>query len=143
MIILLHGYGTNMRDLAPLGNLISKEGYIFIFPNAPNQLTSEFGTEAFSWSNFNTLDNTQTSEFVEDMETTESLLNNFLEEVMTKYKTPNGQIILGGFSQGGMVTYLWGLKNLPIFCGLISLSSKMILPDYIESNLPEKRSQKV
>ena len=143
MIILLHGYGSNMKDLAPLSGLISSEGYIFVFPNAPNQLMNEFGPEAFSWSNFNTLGDTENPEFIKDAENTEFLLNNFLEEVTAKYKTPKGQIILGGFSQGGMVTYLWGLKNPDVFCGLASLSSKMILPDYIESNLPKKRSQKV
>ncbi|GIT16663.1 MAG: hypothetical protein CM1200mP38_3200 [Dehalococcoidia bacterium] len=42
-----------------------------------------------------------------------------------------------------MVTYLWGLKKPNTFCGLASLSSKMILPDYIESNLTENRSQKI
>ncbi len=132
-----------MQDLAPLGNLISKEGYVFVFPNAPNQLMKEFGPGAFSWSNFNTLGNTENLEFIKDAEKTESLLDNFLKEVTTKYKTPKGQIILGGFSQGGMVTYLWGLKNPNTFCGLASLSSKMILPDYIETNLTENRSQKI
>ena len=79
LIILLHGYGSNMKDLAPLGNLISKEGYVIVFPNAPNQLMSEFGPEAFSWSNFNTLGNTETLEFIQDMKNTESMLNNFLK----------------------------------------------------------------
>ena len=35
MIILLHGYGANMADLAGLAPAIHRTGYVYACPNAP------------------------------------------------------------------------------------------------------------
>ena len=35
LIILLHGYGANMYDLATLAPGIDREGYVYACPNAP------------------------------------------------------------------------------------------------------------
>ena len=35
MIILLHGFGAHMGDLASLAPAIDPTGYVYIFPNAP------------------------------------------------------------------------------------------------------------
>ena len=35
LIILLHGFGANMYDLADLSRAIDPSGYIYVCPNAP------------------------------------------------------------------------------------------------------------
>ena len=35
LVIMLHGFGSNMRDLAGLAPAISSRGYVYACPNAP------------------------------------------------------------------------------------------------------------
>ena len=50
LVILMHGYGSNMSDLAPLAPMISREGYLFAFPNAPIRLDFGLGMIGYAWS---------------------------------------------------------------------------------------------
>ena len=47
LIILLHGYGANMGDLAGLCPAIGANGYVYAFPNAPIPL--EIGLDGYAW----------------------------------------------------------------------------------------------
>jgi len=49
MIILLHGFGANMMDLAGLSPAIDREGYIYACPNAPLPFQIGPGTVGYGW----------------------------------------------------------------------------------------------
>ena len=38
LVVMMHGFGANMYDLANLSPNIDPEGYVFAFPNAPYPL---------------------------------------------------------------------------------------------------------
>ena len=38
MVIMLHGFGANMQDLAGLAPVIDTRGYVYAFPNGPESV---------------------------------------------------------------------------------------------------------
>ena len=118
LVILMHGYGSNMSDLAPLVPMISREGYLFAFPNAPIRLDFGMGMVGYAWSA--PLD----ADFDQDGRA-ESLLEGFVDDVTTRYGIEEGRVVIGGFSQGGMMAFRHGLRHADRFPGIVALSSRL------------------
>ena len=49
-IIMLHGFGANMDDLAGLAPAIETEGYVYACPNAPIPFDLGLGQVGYGWS---------------------------------------------------------------------------------------------
>ena len=100
----MHGYGSNMSDLAPLVPMISREGCLFAFPNAPIPMDFGLGMVGYAWSA------PLEADFDEDGRA-ESLLETMVEDVTSRYGVEEGRVVLGGFSQGGMMAFRHGLRT--------------------------------
>ncbi len=136
MILLLHGFGANMADLANLCPAIDPKGYVYICPNAPLEAQIGFGVTGYAWTPRGSRD-------PQDIQRAEDMLSTLVEEVMAQYGVPAGDVALGGFSQGGMMTYRLGLPNPDIFGGLIVLSGRVNGPDSLRERLPASRTQAI
>lgn len=112
LVILLHGYGSHMGDLASICESINSEDYIYISPNAPIPIDFGIGSVGFAWSEIGE-------------ENHEEILIPFFQEIFDQFNVDMGHIALGGFSQGGIMTYKNGLTNPQLFRGLFILSGKM------------------
>ncbi len=137
MIVLLHGFGANMGDLAGLCPAIDAEGYVYICPNAPLSVEIGMGMTGFAWT---PPGGNRTSGDIEEAET---LLAGLIEEVTEQYGVRTGNMILGGFSQGGMMTYRYGLPNPQLFAGIIALSARVPDGDEVRKRLPKERTQPI
>ena len=137
LIILLHGYGSNMHDLAGLAPSIHSKGYVYICPNAPLPVPLGPGLTGFSWT---PLPEAMT---FDDILAAQDALSAFVDEVMEEYHATPGQILLGGFSQGGMMTYQLGLPRPGLFGGLMALSTRIADPEELRSHLPRERNQPI
>ena len=137
MIILLHGFGAGMRDLAGLCPEISPEGYIYVCPNAPITVELGMGMTGSAWTP------PRDEREAEDIESAVDKLSVLVDEVTKAYKIEPGRVLLGGFSQGGMMTYRYGLTNPDLFKGLVILSGLAPDMDLLREMLPEERSQSV
>ena len=137
MIILLHGFGAHMGDLASLAPAIDAEGYVYIFPNAPIPFQIGPGMTGFGWTPPRDLRSP------DDLKNAVDMLAGLIEEVTEQYSTESGQVILGGFSQGGMMTYSYGLPNPGLFKGLVVLSAVVPDADTMRNSLPEDHSQPI
>lgn len=135
MVILLHGYGSHMRDLAGLVEVIGAAGYLYAFPNAPMPIQLGYGARGYAWADPAEGDGAEAAQRSEEM------LAAFFEEVIGLYGVVAGQVVLGGFSQGGSMTFRTGLPSPDIFRGLVSLSGKMPEPDTLRARLPAGRAQ--
>jgi phospholipase/carboxylesterase len=137
LIVMLHGFGADMMDLANLAPSINNDGYLYVFPNAPLVFEIRPGQTGFGWTKPLGLGE------AEDIRNITVIIQDFVEEVMGIYNIVPGQVILGGFSQGGSMTYRCGLIRPDMFAALVALSST--LPDdvEIESNLPMQRTQPI
>lgn len=137
MIILMHGFGASMRDLAGLCPAIDSKGYVYICPNAPLTVQLGPGMTGFAWAP------PRDSRADGDMDSAVDMLSVLVEEVTEQYRVEKGQIILGGFSQGGMMTYAYGLPNPEQFKGLVMLSSMVFEQDKLKGNLPAERTMSI
>ena len=141
MIILLHGFGAHMGDLASLAPAIDATGYVYIFPNAPIPFEIAPGMTGFGWTYPRRIP--QELRRAEDVDSVVDMLATLVDEVTEHYTTEPGQIILGGFSQGGMMTYRYGLPNPDKFKGLVALSAVAPEADTMRERLPEERTQPI
>ena len=135
VVVLMHGYGASMADLASLSPAISPDGYVFIYPNGPIQMQTGPGMTGYAWNS------PGGSGDQRDTQRTEEMLEGLFEDVVEAYDVAPGDSVLGGFSQGGMMTYRMGLPRPDLFAGLIILSSRVSEPEIVRQRLPDDRSQ--
>ena len=141
MIILLHGFGAHMGDLASLAPAIDATGYVYIFPNAPIPFELGPGATGYGWTYPRRIP--QELRRADDVDSVVDMLATLVDEVTEHYATEAGQVILGGFSQGGMMTYRYGLPNPDKFKGLVALSAVAPDEDTMRERLPTDRSQPI
>jgi phospholipase/carboxylesterase len=137
LVILLHGFGASMRDLATLAPAIHREGYIYACPNAPMQVPLGPGMVGYGWTPVGGAATPQ------DVQQAETLLEGFFTEVLEQYQAPPGRALLLGFSQGGAMTYRCGLGRPDRFAGLAALSAVLPDLDALRRRLPLQRSQPI
>lgn len=137
LIVLMHGFGSNMSDLANLTPAISRTEFLYVCPNAPNGFDLGMGQTGYAWANLygNTYD--------QEALASEDKFMRFLEEVEATYRILQDKRIMGGFSQGGMMAYQMGLPRPEQFAGIFALSSTVKSPNLIQPRLPEQRNQSI
>ena len=125
MVIMIHGRGADMNDLADLAPLLdTPDGARFVFPNAPKAFEAYPGM-SFGWTWFDGWPPEGTS--VSESRTT---LLAFLDEITARY--PTTKLIVSGFSQGAMMALDAGLRTTRDVAGIIAMSGGLYeeeLPD--------------
>ena len=111
LLVLLHGWGANAENLAPLVSMFNLPDYQFILPNAPFAHPEVPGGKA--WYALERDD-------YRGLEESRQLLRQWLLSLEDSTGVPLSRTILSGFSQGGAMTLDVGL-NLPL-AGLCCLS---------------------
>ena len=116
LIILLHGWGADASDMFGLAPILSqiRAGCGFYAPNAPSTCSaSSLGREWFD---------IQEGEKGAMMALDD--VRELIQGALDEYSLPSSRVILGGFSQGGMMTLTTG----PSFdlAGLISFSGALL-----------------
>ncbi|MEG4587551.1 alpha/beta hydrolase [Microcoleus sp. MOSTC5] len=111
VIVALHGWGANARDLTSLAPAFNLPDYQFVFPDAPFPHPQAMGGKA--WYDLQGKD-------AQGLVKSRQLLREFLLSLESSTGVPLSRTILGGFSQGGAMTLDVGL-TLPV-AGLICLS---------------------
>lgn len=137
LLVLLHGFGSSMTDLTGLIPAIGRTEYLYVCPNAPISLDLGGGQVGYAWANL------YGDSYEREAEAAEESLMDFLEEVEDWYGVRQGRIILGGFSQGGMMAYRVGLPRPETFAGLFALSARVMAPDGLRRQLPPYRDQPI
>lgn len=130
-LVLLHGYGSHMEDLASLGPSIDATDYIYICPNAPIQIDLGFGQKGYAW--FPIGENRTAEDLYQAVES----IYDTLEEALGLFPINRDKIFIGGFSQGGMIAMHAGLTKPEMFKGALILSSRIILEEELLSSTKE------
>jgi phospholipase/carboxylesterase len=130
LVLVMHGRGADANDLADIAPLLDG-GYRFVFPNAPRAFELQAGmTYGFSW--FDGWPPVGDS-FAESRE----LVLRFLDEVLERYPTPNGKVIISGFSQGGLMAFDIGYRTKQPVAGIVCMSGALN-----ENDLPDLDSRR-
>ena len=104
LVIMLHGRGADMNDLADLAPMLADEGSVrFVFANAPRPFEAYPGM-TFGWTWFDGWPPEQSS-----VAASRELLLQFAGEITKRYKT--SKLIMAGFSQGAMMSLDVGLRS--------------------------------
>ena len=130
VVIALHGLGADAHNLAPLAHQFQAQGlaYRFVFPNAPHRpVTINQGMKMPAWYDIQSMsDWTRFDEAALD----ESVagVRQLIAEQCETGMSPQ-QIILLGFSQGGVVATMAALSAAQPLGALMALSSYMPAPE--------------
>ncbi|MBD1134798.1 prolyl oligopeptidase family serine peptidase [Pelagibacterales bacterium SAG-MED47] len=122
-IILLHGYGGDGKDISMLS--LNWKRYlpnsIFICPNGHE--TCPINPSGFQWFD---LTKDDPNYILEQSIKAEKKLNQFIDEVKSKFNLLNNQICLSGFSQGCMMSLNLGLTSDQKYNSIVGFSGKII-----------------
>ncbi|MEB3310257.1 MAG: alpha/beta hydrolase [Snowella sp.] len=124
LLVLLHGWGADANDLAPLAQILNlPDHYLCFFPNAPFS-HPELATGR-SWYALETQSHDGLAE-------SRHQLRDWLLSLEAETGVPLSRTILGGFSQGGAMTLDVGIE-LPL-AGLICLSGYLHFQPHLLKN---------
>ena len=131
-VILCHGYGGDGKDISILA------GYwrtylpdtIFICPDAPEKC--EASPSGFQWFDLTDQDPEQ---ILSKSLVAENKLNKIIDEVKEGYNLLANQIIIGGFSQGSMISLQTGIKRKDKINSILGYSGKIIDLEHLSKNI--------
>ncbi len=123
LVFMMHGYGADMDDLAPLANFFG-EGVVTYSLNAPGVLPSPEGTiEGRSW--FNLISSPFGMEYdMEDVHDSGRALKEFIE--LKKREEKVDKVFLLGFSQGACLVHYTLLREPQLLAGGMALSGRYV-----------------
>ena len=121
LIVLMHGYGANEEDLFSLASYFP-ENYMVVSLRAPMPL----GNGRYQWFSIMQQNNSSAAQQAEELSHSEQLLVASIESLQEKYKIPAERTFVGGFSQGGIMSYQAGLNKPDRIQGIFVLSGRML-----------------
>jgi phospholipase/carboxylesterase len=134
-VILCHGYGGNGKDISILANYWRShlQHTIFICPDAPEKCAAS--PSGFQW--FDLMDQTPEQVLSKSL-VAESKLNKLIDEVKSKNNLSANQIIIGGFSQGCMISLQTGIKRKDTVNSIVGYSGRIIDTEHLGKNIISK-----
>ncbi|MCE3268358.1 MAG: carboxylesterase 2 (esterase ii) [Burkholderiales bacterium] len=137
VVILLHGLGADNNDFVPLvQELPLKHSIKFIFPNAPKRpITLNGGYVMRGWYDIKELSNlnhlTDTDGINQSIRQIEAIIQQQIDAGFTADK-----IIIAGFSQGGVISYITGINSKYKLGGILAMSCYLpVMPTRIEESI--------
>lgn len=94
VLILLHGYGSNEKDLFSFAEKIP-DNWLVVSVRAPIIL----GNNKFKWYDVKLVDEKITMNFEDEEKSRKSLLR-LIDQIISKYNVDKNKIVTAGFSQG-------------------------------------------
>ena len=136
-VILLHGYGGDGNDIAPV--TINWKRFlpntIFICPDGPE--TCSINPTGYQWFDLNSEDEEYITKKALEAE---KILKKFIAEIKNEFDLLNSNICLSGFSQGCMMSINVGLSEKEKFAGILGFSGKVINKVDLERRIFSKPS---
>jgi phospholipase/carboxylesterase len=127
VIILLHGFGSDEKDLFGLKNFFPKN-YLIISARAPYTVASG----GYQWYE-GTVINGRRDGKKDQLDSSRKLIAAFIPQIIKKYKADAKNVYLIGFSQGAIMSYEAGLthpesvKGIAILSGMLFNSVKPLI----------------
>lgn len=135
LLILLHGVGSNEKDLFSFADQLPGN-FMVISARAP----LEVGPDSYAWYE---VDFSAGKPVInkEKAEKSRILILQFIDHLKQKYKFDNKQVYLCGFSQGAIMSYSVGLTSPDKIKGIAVLSGRLLdeIKPLIETNAQLKQ----
>ena len=134
-VILCHGYGGDGNDISILANYWKNylPDTIFLCPDAPEKCA--VSSVGYQW--FDLMDQSKQQILTKSL-VAEMKLNQLIDEVKVRNNLEANKIILGGFSQGCMISLQTGIKRKDKINSIIGYSGKIIDTEHLSKNIVSK-----
>ena len=149
VVMLLHGFGAPGDDLVPLAEAIdAPAGTRWLFPEAPLALNMGFGDSRAWWIiDFARIQEDRAAGRVRDLsvEVPQGLalarerVLTFLKELPRQLPIDYKKTVIGGFSQGAMLTCDAVLHTDYPFAGLVQLSGNLLAKEVWTPLMPKRK----
>ncbi len=136
LVVLLHGFGAPGDDLVPLSEYLdAPTGTRFVFPEAPISIPMGFGDSRAWWMiDMARIQADRAAGKVRDISNdiprgltdARGRMKTFLDDLHGKFGADPARTILGGFSQGAMLSCDALLHSTQPYAGLIQLSGTLV-----------------
>lgn len=153
VVILLHGFGAPGDDLAALAGLLEvPRDMRFVMPAAPIEFESGFGGGRAWWlidlmkiqAQLAAGDVRDLSRDVpEGLTEARAAVISLLDDVEERFAVSGSRIVLGGFSQGAMLSMDVALRTSRPLGGLVLMSGTLLAADEWVPLMPARRGMKV
>lgn len=133
-VVLLHGFGAPGDDLVGLAPYLHAPRTRFVFPAAPLELGGLYGDSRAWWL----LDlarleaslatgsmHSWIAEIPEGLDNARVQMRRFLDQLQARFAIANDQLVLGGFSQGAMLSIDTALHRDAPLAGLVLMSGTL------------------
>jgi len=120
VIILLHGVGSNERDLFSLADDLPPD---FLVVSARGPIT--LGPSRYAWYEVDFSTGRPSINAAQEA-TSRQMILNFIDELQQRYSFDRSRVYLGGFSQGAIMSYSIGLTHPEKVKGLVIMSGRML-----------------
>lgn len=134
MLLLLHGIGSNERDLFGLAEYLD-ERFLVISARAPNMRMPG----SYAWFEIAFTQNGIVID-VEQAQRSLELLTQFIEEAVREYGADAGRVYLAGFSQGAIMSACVALTRPDLVAGAVLMSGR-IPPEIVPAIAPPEQLQ--
>ncbi len=139
-VIWLHGLGADGHDFENIVSelhLIDASSIHFIFPHAPIQkITVNHGAEMRAWYDILSMNDLNREVDVKGIEHSARLINALIQREIDK-GIPSKNILLVGFSQGGVLALHTGLRFNQPLAGIVALSAYLPTLDSLKTQRAE------
>src|ERR1044071_639806 len=106
LVFLMHGRGADANDLADLAPMLDPPGGArFVFPNAPKAFEAAPGmTFGYTWFD-------GWPPRGQSLQESRALILELIDDLVERYPTPPGKLIISGFSQRGLMSIDVGYRT--------------------------------
>ncbi|MBI5493499.1 MAG: alpha/beta fold hydrolase [Deltaproteobacteria bacterium] len=153
VVVLLHGFGAPGDDLVSLWRMLEVPAEVrFVFPAAPLALGHEFAGGRAWWPiDVDALQRdlaagrtrSRADEMPEGLDHARSLATVLLDDVERELAVPAERIVLGGFSQGAMLSCELAFRTQRALAGLVLLSGTLVAARAWRPGMPARRGLRV
>jgi phospholipase/carboxylesterase len=119
-IILLHGIGSNEKDLFSFADKLPDK-FLVVSARAPNLI----GDSSYAWYQVDYSTGTPVINFQQEQESRNKIIA-FIEQVKSEYHCDGKNIYLCGFSQGAIMAFSIGLTRPDLLKGIGVMSGRLL-----------------
>lgn len=129
LVVFLHGYGADGRDLLGLADPLSEHmpNTVFVAPDAPER--SAMNPAGYQWFPIPWIDGSSEAAAAEGMARAVVDLNAFLDHVMEEHGVSAAETAVVGFSQGTMIALHVAPRREEAFAGIVGFSGRLLEPE--------------
>jgi phospholipase/carboxylesterase len=146
VVVLLHGFGAPGDDLVSLWRVLDvPSGTRFVFPAAVLSLAAEGYGPGRAWWRIDMEaiqrgDRRLTTDIPAGLDVARAGVASVLDHIETDWKVPASRIVLGGFSQGAMLSLDVALHRKTALAGVVLMSGSLIAESEWRSLLAPPRA---